>query len=183
MNGPVLFTERLVLRPPLPQDFDDYAAMAAEEETMAWIGGVQPRSTAWRSFCSLLGAWQARGYELFAVIERDTGRWMGRVGPHYPEGWPGYEVGWGLRREFRGRGYAHEAAVAAMDFAVDVLRWEQVIHCIAPGNEPSIALARRLGSSFIGPTQLPPPVEPDKRIDNWGQSAAEWRARRRAPGG
>lgn len=181
MNGPVLFTERLILRAPVAEDFEPFAAMQAQEDTMRHLGGVQPRSTAWRTFCAMVGAWQVRGYSMFSVIERDTGRWVGRIGAHYPEEWPAPEVGWGVSREFAGKGYAYEAACASMDFVVDVLRWGAVIHCIAPENTRSIALAKRLGSSLIGPTTLPPPVAPGLRIDNWGQTAAQWCARRTAP--
>lgn len=178
MNGPVFFTDRLILRPPVPEDFEPFAAFHAEEDTMTYLGGVQPRSTAWRNFCGFVGAWHVRGYAMFSVIERDSGAWVGRVGTHYPEGWPGREVGWGVARAFAGKGYAFDAACVAMDFAVDLLGWDEVIHCIAPENARSIALAKRLGSALIGPTELPPPVEPGLRIDNWGQSAAQWRAQR-----
>jgi len=113
------------------------------------------------------------------VIERDNGAWVGRIGPHRPEGWPGTEVGWGVAREFAGRGYAHEAAVATMDYAVEMLGWPHVIHTIDPENLPSIRLAERLGSANGGPVTLPEPLG-SLRVDAWGQSADAWRARRAA---
>jgi RimJ/RimL family protein N-acetyltransferase len=64
-----------------------------------------------------------------------------------------------------------------MDYAVDVLRWDDVIHTIDPDNAGSIALARRLGSTNRGPVSLPAPLE-GFRVDAWGQTAAQWRARR-----
>lgn len=63
-----------------------------------------------------------------------------------------------------------------MDYAFDVLGWTDVIHTIDPENARSIALAQRLGSANLGPTKLPQPYE-DARVDAWGQSAAQWRAR------
>lgn len=150
--------------------------MNAEEDTMQHLGGTQPRSTAWRTFCGFVGAWSVRGYAMFSVIERDSGAWVGRIGAHYPEGWPAREVGWGVRRDFAGKGYAFEAARAAMDFAVDILGWDDVVHFIAPENARSIALAQRLGSAIRGPTELPPPVPAGTPINIWGQSAAEWKA-------
>jgi RimJ/RimL family protein N-acetyltransferase len=101
---------------------------------------------------------------------------VGRVGPWQPEGWPGTEIGWGVAREYAGRGYACEAAVAAMDYAVDVLGWTDIIHTIDPDNLPSIRLARRLGAVNRGATRLPSPYE-DAPVDAWGQTAAEWMAR------
>ncbi|OQW43822.1 MAG: acetyltransferase [Proteobacteria bacterium SG_bin6] len=177
MSGPVLTTERLVLRLPEAGDLDGFATFAADAETMRHLGGVKTRSEVWRSLCEMRGAWEIRGFAMFSVIERATGRWVGRIGPWQPEGWPGTEVGWGVLPEFAGRGYAYEAAVAAMDYAVEVLGWDDICHTIAPDNHRSIALAERLGSVNRGPTQLPPPLEAFP-VDNWGQSTEAWRARR-----
>ncbi|WNO53772.1 GNAT family N-acetyltransferase [Stakelama saccharophila] len=179
MREPVLFTERLMLRPLNGDDLDGYAAFAADEETMRHLGGTMDRAEAWRDLSLRAGAWITRGFSMFSVIERATGAWVGRIGPWQPEGWPGTEVGWGVRREFAGRGYAHEAAVMCMDYAVDVLGWTHIIHTIAPDNARSAALARRLGSQNGGPTTLPRPLD-HIRVDAWGQTAEEWRARREA---
>jgi RimJ/RimL family protein N-acetyltransferase len=103
---------------------------------------------------------------------------MGRVGPWTPPGWPGTEIGWTLHPDARGRGIGVEAARAAMDFACDALGWTDVIHIIDPDNAASAALAARLGSARRGPVALPPPYQ-DDAVDLWGQTAAEWRARRR----
>lgn len=177
LNGPILVTERLILRPPAPEDFDAFAAMARDAFTMEHIGGVMARSTAWRQFCTLAGAWHINGFSMFSVIERATGHWVGRLGPWQPADWPGTEVGWGVAPEFSGKGYAYEGSVAAIDYAFDVLGWDHVIHCIAPTNHRSQALAKRLGSVNVGPTQMPAPWE-DHPVDKWQQSATEWRARR-----
>ena len=177
MTHPVLFTERLILRPPAPEDFKPWAAFHADPETMEFLGGVQERSTAWRGLCAMRGAWDIAGFAMFSLIDRESGRWIGRVGPWQPDGWPGTEIGWGIAREFAGRGYAHEAAVAAMDYAVDMLGWSDVIHTIHPDNVASIALAKKLGAINRGPTMLPPPMQVF-RVDAWGQTADDWRARR-----
>jgi RimJ/RimL family protein N-acetyltransferase len=176
--GPTIETERLILRPVAAEDFEPMAAMHADERVMQFLGGVQPRSVAWRSFLGMAGAWTLQGFGMFSVMGRDTGAWLGRVGPLYPEGWPGTEVGWALIRSAWGKGYAVEAATAAMDFAVETLGWTDVIHCIADENSASQRVAQRLGSSLLGVTRLPSPTDED--IGMWGQSAAQWRARRGA---
>ncbi len=114
---------------------------------------------------------------MFSVIERATGRWIGRAGPWVPEGWPGREVGWGLLAAFQGRGYATEAAIAWMDFAIDTLGWDDIIHLISPENPASMRVAERIGSTNRGPIQMPDPYT-DSPTNAWGQTAAEWRARR-----
>jgi RimJ/RimL family protein N-acetyltransferase len=175
----VLSTPRLILRVPETGDFDDWARFCADTETMRYLGGVQDRATAWRTMCGIAGAWIVRGFSMFSVIERAGGRWIGRVGPWQPEGWPGTEVGWGILPDYAGRGLAREAAVAAIDYAVDVLGWADVIHTIHPDNHASIALAERLGSTSRGPAQLPAPMAA-MHVHVWGQTAETWRAARRS---
>ncbi|MBK0025335.1 GNAT family N-acetyltransferase [Stenotrophomonas sp. S48] len=171
-------TERLILRPPQAQDLQPYLAFCADEEVMRSLGGVQPPSVAWRSFCSLAGAWQLFGYSMFSVIEKASGEWVGRMGPWQPLGWPGPEVGWSIRRASWGQGYAPEAAVAAIDWAFATQDWQEVIHTIAEDNEKSRAVARKLGSQLLRMGQLPPPYQgPPLQI--WGQSRAQWQQRPR----
>ena len=59
--GPTLETARLILRPPTPEDFEGWAAFAADEEVNRFLGGPQPREIAWRSMCTMTGAWVIRG--------------------------------------------------------------------------------------------------------------------------
>jgi RimJ/RimL family protein N-acetyltransferase len=177
--GPQLHTERLILRPTAAEDFEPWAALMADPEAARYVGGVQGRHQAWRGFLAMVGAWQVQGFGMFSVIEKATGRWVGRVGPWFPVEWPGTEIGWTLSRDVWGRGYATEAAIAATDWAVDHLGWTDIIHSIDPANTASQHVALRLGSSRRGPGRLPPPFE-NAPIELWGQSSAQWRARRAA---
>lgn len=176
--GPTLETPRLLLRPPSQEDFPAFAEMMADGEHVRFIGGVQTRGNAWRMWATVAGSWALKGFGMFSVIEKDTGAWVGRIGPWMPDGWPGTEVGWGLSRAATGKGYGVEAATACMDFAVESLGWTEIIHIIAPDNAPSQALAARLGSTNLGPTQMPAPLD-SFVVEAWGQSAQDWRARKR----
>ena len=129
----------------------------------------------------MFGAWRADGFAMFSVLERDTGRWVGRCGPWTPPLWPGTEVGYSFVRDSWGRGYATEAAAAAMDWAVDTLGWTDIIQTISPDNIGSRKVAAKLGAVNRGPGRLPAPHD-GIPVDVWGQSAAQWRARRHAAG-
>lgn len=167
-----LETERLLLRPPTQEDFEPFAAFCADPMAMQHLGGVQAKSVAWRSLAALVGSWQLLGYSMFSVIEKSSGRWVGRVGPWQPYGWPGTEVGWSIASEFWGKGYAPEAARATMDWAFDALGWEEIIHTIAPDNTNSQVVANKLGAKVLRTTHLPPPNE--VLVDVWGQSRQQW---------
>jgi RimJ/RimL family protein N-acetyltransferase len=176
MNGPTLETARLILRPQQPEDFEPWAAFMADEIATRFIGGTQARSQAWRGFMSVAGAWAMTGASMFSVIEKASGRWVGRLGPWTPAEWPGTEVGWGVVRDCWGRGYATEGAAATIDWAFDNLGWTEVIHCIDPDNAASQSVARRLGSTVLSRGRLPKPYD-DIEVDIWGQSREAWRAR------
>lgn len=176
-DGPILVTERLILRPPQGSDFPAWAEFSAEEDTMHFIGGAKSPAEAWRVMCSMIGAWHVAGFAMFSMIERSSGAWIGRTGPWHPHGWPGDEVGWAVRASHAGQGFAREAAIASIDFAFDRLGWSDVIHTIVPDNAASIKLAQRLGSTNRGPTRLPEPFA-DLKIDAWGQTREQWRANR-----
>ena len=177
--GPTLTTERLILRPPIAEDFDDWAAASADEEAQRYVGGPQPRAVAWRAMATMVGAWSMLGFSFFSVLRKADGRWIGRIGAWRPDGWPGSEIGWGLVRDAWGHGYAFEAASMVMRWAFDDLGWADAIHCIDPDNVASIALAHRLGSRRLRSGLLPPPHH-GKPVDIYGQTAEEWRSRQAA---
>jgi RimJ/RimL family protein N-acetyltransferase len=173
--GPTLETDRLILRPPVAEDFEPWAAFVADPEAARFLGGAQDKVGAWRIMCTMTGAWTVRGFSMFSIIEKASGQWVGRLGPWQPEGWPGTEVGWGVAREHWGKGYATEGAIAAIDWAFATFGWDEVIHTIEPANTPSQAVARRLGSTILRQARLPAPMNVE--VDVWGQSRAQWRAR------
>ena len=172
----VVETERLLLRLPRAEDFDDYAALQADVEASRHIGGQLSRSEAWRKFLQMPGAWVIQGYAMFAVTDKATGEWLGQAGPWQPEGWPGTEVGWAFKRAAWGKGYAREAAVACIDWVFATLGWTEVIHSIVAENTASRTLAQRLGSRILRQTNLPAPYQ-SMVVDIWGQSREEWLAR------
>jgi RimJ/RimL family protein N-acetyltransferase len=174
--GPTLETARLLLRPPCAEDFDAWAALLADPVAARFIGGAQPRTGAWRSLATMTGAWVINGSGNFSVIEKASGRWIGRAGPWQPHGWPGPEIAWAFDRSAWRNGYATEAARRCLAFVFETLGWDRVVHVIDPANVASIAVAQRIGSALLGPTRLPPPYEAAV-ADLYGQSRAAWQVR------
>ncbi len=151
MTEPEIETTRLVLRPLTAEDFDDYAAMLADPEVGRYLlaGGGMSREDAWRDLALFVGHRALRGYSNWAVVEKATGRFAGRAGPWQPFGWPGLEIGWCLSRQYWGKGYATEAAHAALTYCFDKLGADQVISLIRPGNTRSIRVAERIGHTHL----------------------------------
>ena len=150
-----LETDRLLLRPPRLEDLDAWTEMMSDADTARYIGGVVPRALCWRQLMTMIGAWHAEGFAMFTIVEKKSGRWVGRVGPWMPDGWPGSEIGWAIVRDCWGRGYAGEAALVATNWAFDTLGWTEIIHSIAPENVASQRVAQKLGSRNLGKGRLP----------------------------
>ena len=147
---PTLETERLILRALRESDFDEYASMMSDPEVTRYLGDgrTHGRDEAWRHFAMLVGHWQLRGFGMWAITERGRDRMIGRAGFFYPEGWPGFEIGWTLARSTWGNGYATEAARRALAYAFDELNRKQVISVVHPGNTASIRVAQKIGERF-----------------------------------
>ena len=165
-------TDRLVLRPLAPEHAEAHVALTAEPDIARFLspdGAIQPREDRWRQFASYLGHWQIRGYGFFAVEDKNTGDFLGRVGPWMPEGWPGLECGWAISSAFWGQGYAAEAAVAS-------IRWtfrrfadlDRIISIIDPCNTQSEAVAAKVGEHKTG-----------EIFEHWGVAFNIWAAARK----
>jgi RimJ/RimL family protein N-acetyltransferase len=158
INGPVIETERLILRPWRGADIAPNTAMLSDPDSARFITPdrkpVTDALNGWRNAAIMAGHWALYGAGMFVVEEKSSGQFTGRVGPWFPPSWPGFEVGWGIAKEFRGKGYAVEAARAAIDWAFANFEIEQVVHSIDPANLASQAVARRLGADRRGQAEL-----------------------------
>jgi RimJ/RimL family protein N-acetyltransferase len=153
---PELETERLLLRGFGEGHLDGWAAICADPEVMRWIGepNGMSRGRAWRDIAYMAGHWELRRFGQWAVVERDGGALVGRTGLIRPEGWPGIEVGWVMARARWGRGYAPEAAAAAVDWGREALGLDHVISLIEDHNGASQRVAEKLGMRQEGRTRI-----------------------------
>ncbi|MEL7485772.1 MAG: GNAT family N-acetyltransferase [Pseudomonadota bacterium] len=166
-------TERLLLRPMLGEDAEAYIAMMADADVAKFLTPdhrPRPRADEWRAFATMVGHWAIRGYGMFSVIEKETGDWVGRVGPWMPEGWPSLECGWGIARSHWGKGYAPEAAIASVRWMFNEFPdLPRVISLIDADNANSQAVARKTGEHDTGET-----------FELWGITLNIWAADRAA---
>jgi RimJ/RimL family protein N-acetyltransferase len=140
----VIETHRLVLRPLGLADIDEFAALHDDPEVTRFVRRLE-RPEAEERLRLAEREWLERGHGMFAVLDGASGRFLGRVGLKY---WPQFdetEVGWVLRRNAWGHGYATEAARACLDWGFSSLDVPYLTAMIQPENDASIRVARRLG--------------------------------------
>lgn len=152
MADPVATTVRLILRPWREEDRGDWSRHLNTDEVRFHMGGAFPPEETEAAFGRLLNSWSTQGFGMLAIERQADGMLLGLAGygPITSEAAPaemrgGPEVGYQLRAEARGQGYATEAARAVLDliFArTDApVAWGQT----SERNARSGAVFRRLG--------------------------------------
>lgn len=152
-----LTTSRLLLRELRRSDFDAYADHMADPSATAHLAGVLDRRRAWSAFAALTGAWMLTGAGWWAVELRATGEFIGTVGGFFREtalalgpAAADLELGWNLRKPFWRKGYATEAARAALAFGFARHPVRRAIAHIDEKNVASTGVARAIGMTFEG---------------------------------
>lgn len=137
-------TDRLRLRPVVAGDAEDLVRLH-DDPLVAEYMGVRDRAWyEWRIEASR-EEWAERGHGFVVVLDAESGRFLGRTGLKYWTEFGETELGWVLRPEVRGSGYATEAAQAVLDWGFENLDVPHVTAMIRPGNDASVAVAERLG--------------------------------------
>lgn len=144
---PVIETDRLILRAFQEDDVQHVADFFASERSNA-VGGPQSPENCWRIVASWLGHWVMRGYGVWAIHHKKDDRAIGMTGIVNRLGWHEPELGWHIYGGYEGAGYAYEAAFAARLCAAERFGLNRVISYIAPDNQRSQTLAKRLGAAF-----------------------------------
>jgi RimJ/RimL family protein N-acetyltransferase len=144
-------TQRLLLRDWSEADAEPFIRHLNTPAVMRWLGGVrtpeQQRAVVRERFMR----WQEElGFTFWVVERKSDGELLGFCGlkvaddPSSPvEG--EIEIGWRLREDAWGKGYAKEAAAASLDHAFGTLGADRVVALTVIGNAPSWGLMVRLG--------------------------------------
>lgn len=152
---PRIETARLRLRELRLSDFEVFAANSADPEAMRYMSGAVDRRTAWRYITAMTGGWQLTGAGWWAVELLDGSAMVGNVGAFFRETTfheganADLELGWSFFRAHWGRGYAREAAAAALAFGFARHGSPRAIAYVDAANAPSIKVAEAIGMRFV----------------------------------
>jgi RimJ/RimL family protein N-acetyltransferase len=164
MTGFRLATDRLILRDWRSADLDAYAAIAADPQVMATLGPVKTREQSAALIADLQDGAARDGHTFWAVERREDSRLIGHAGlvrgkPPQIEG--ELEIGWTLASDCWGKGYASEAARAALDWAWANRPGEPVIAITSVINARSRAVMERLGMTHLPERDFDHPAVPE----------------------
>jgi [ribosomal protein S5]-alanine N-acetyltransferase len=143
-----LVTERLELRPMRAEDATPLLAVFTDPAVMAAFGRgpfTEAEMEAW--VARNLQHQDRHGYGLFTIVRRDDGLVIGDTGLEWTEldGEDVAELGYDLRSDAWGHGYATEAAAAVRDHAFERLGLPRLVSFVRASNERSARVAERLG--------------------------------------
>ena len=147
-TAPELHTPRLILRRWRDGDRVPFAKLNRDAQVMEHMPARLTRAQSDEMIELIEARFDQHGYGLWAVEVRATGALAGFTGlqdvPFQAPFTPAIEVGWRLARTVWGRGYATEAARAALAYGFGALRLPEVVAMIVPANRRSRAVAQRL---------------------------------------
>ena len=145
-------TERLHLRPHRIDDLRAMHEVTAPPNIRRHLSGPAPTlEDSYAHLLRTLGGWAEFGYGSFAVIERETDRYVGGVGVFRmlrtidKDALEGPEAGWIIAEDRWGQGYAGEAMAAAQAWFDAAHGPQRTVCMIMPGNTASERVAARLG--------------------------------------
>lgn len=183
----VATTDRLRLRTWREEDKDAFYAVMNTPPVMRWLGGVQTPDQ-WRMAYDRLQGYQRDFGHTFWIVERTAdGELLGFCGLKRVNA-PGascpgeHEIGWRLREEAWGQGFAKEAAIASLDLAFGRFAAPHVVALTVTGNRGSWGLMERLGMTrrndlaYVDP-RFGPELNP---TIVYRMEAADWSAARAA---
>ncbi|HEX4817898.1 MAG TPA: GNAT family N-acetyltransferase [Nonomuraea sp.] len=158
-------TERLIMRRWREEDREPFAAMNADPEVMEHFPAPLTREQSDAFVDRIERQFDERGYSLWALEERATGRFIGFTGLAWQAFdapfLPAAEVGWRLTRPAWGHGYATEAARRAVAYAFAEAGLDEIISMTAATNARSRAVMERLGMTRDPAEDFDHPYVPD----------------------
>jgi RimJ/RimL family protein N-acetyltransferase len=144
-------TDRLLLRGWRDDDLVPFAELNSDPEVMTYLPALLDSRESDAFATRIRAQLEQRGFGLWAVEIPEMASFIGYVGLSVPQFTaaftPCVEVGWRLARAHWGRGYATEAARAALTFGFERVGLDEIVSFTVPANARSIAVMERLGMS------------------------------------
>jgi RimJ/RimL family protein N-acetyltransferase len=146
-----IVTHRLCLRQFRQEDLEAYARIMGDHEVGKWFpkGTGYTREEAKRSLDSILEHWSKHGFGIWAVTNKENKELLGRCGLNLITDTSETEVDFVLARDYWGKGYATEAAKAALAYGFEVLKLGRIIALAKPEHAASRKVIEKIGMHYI----------------------------------
>ncbi|HKS28463.1 MAG TPA: GNAT family N-acetyltransferase [Pyrinomonadaceae bacterium] len=143
----MLETERLVLRRFTPDDLDELVALRSDPEVRRYLGD-QSRERVEQRLQYYISHYEPHGFGMWAVLLKETGQMIGWCGLMFLDETPEVEVGYGVARDYWGKGLMTEAAHACLRYGFERVGLERIVAVAMPENHASRRIMEKLGMRY-----------------------------------
>lgn len=146
----ILETERCLVRETTIDDVDLFYELYKDEEITRYMEPLfEDRNEEIEYTKSYIkNVYEFYGFGMWTIVEKNTGKVIGRAGVSYREGFEHPELGFMIGKDFQRQGYAYEVCSAIADYMYENYGMEEILIFIEPQNTPSIFLAKKLGATL-----------------------------------
>lgn len=154
MPGYIIKTPRLGLRNWQPSDLEPFAEMNSDEAVMEYFPKTLSKEESLDLYNRLKEHFEKHGYTYFAAETISDKKFIGFIGLAYQtyeaHFTPCVDIGWRLRREAWGKGYATEGAKACLDFGFNKIKLEEIYSVTPLPNLKSVNVMKKIGMKKVG---------------------------------
>ena len=146
-----LETDRLYMRRFRTNDLDVFSQILGQDEVGQWLprGRGYTKDEVEKFLDNVAKHWQEKGYGIWAVIEKESGKIIGHCGLNYVKQNDEVEVLYGFGKEYWGLGYATEAAKAALSFGFEKIGLDRIVAFAKIDNIASRRVIEKIGLKYI----------------------------------
>jgi ribosomal-protein-alanine N-acetyltransferase len=147
---PEIETSRLYLRQFSMADFNDLSTIRSDPEVMRFIGNGQPHSMdqVRDALGGILSVWKQHGFGRWAVVHKPDKKLMGWCGLAFLDNTDEIEIGYGIAKEYWGRGFTTEAAAASLRYGFEELKLNRIVAVAMPENIASRRVMEKIGMRY-----------------------------------
>lgn len=146
----ILETDRCLVRETTVEDVDAFYELYKDEEITRYMEPLFEKREEEIEYTKsyIKNVYEFYGFGMWTVVEKASGKVIGRAGVSYREGYELPELGFMIGKAFWRKGYAYEVCLAILDYVYENYEMDQIFIFIEPQNSPSIHLAKKLGAYF-----------------------------------
>jgi RimJ/RimL family protein N-acetyltransferase len=147
---PEIETSRLYLRQFSMADLNDLSAIRSDPEVMRFIGTGQPHSVdqVKESLEHILAGWKQHGFGRWAVVHKPDKKLIGWSGLAFLDETDEIEIGYGIAKDYWGRGFTTEAAAASIRYGFEELKLNRIVAVAMPENIASRRVMEKIGMKY-----------------------------------
>jgi ribosomal-protein-alanine N-acetyltransferase len=140
-------TERLLMRPFITEDLEKLIELRSDDEVIKYLGGrtLQSPEALAKRLQFYIDCYEKYGFGMCAMIWKETGEMFGWSGLQPLDGTNEIEVGYGMIKEFWGKGIGLEAAQSWLEFGFKMKNLERIVAVASPENVGSWRIMEKCG--------------------------------------